>query len=36
MTTKTEKADDDVDALEALAAEEKEFIKVSLAFHLSN
>ena len=28
MTTKPEKADDDIDALEALASEEKEFNKV--------
>ena len=30
MTIKPEKADDDIDALEALASEEKEFVKVSL------
>jgi hypothetical protein len=29
MTTKPEKADEDLDALEALASEEKEFNKVS-------
>jgi hypothetical protein len=28
MTAKSEKADDDIDALEALASEEKEFVKV--------
>jgi hypothetical protein len=28
MTTKSEKADDDIDTLEALASEEKEFNKV--------
>jgi hypothetical protein len=28
MTIKPEKADDDIDALEALATEEKEFVKV--------
>jgi hypothetical protein len=30
MTIKPEKADEDLDALEALASEEKEFNKVSL------
>jgi hypothetical protein len=29
MTTKPQKADDDIDALEALESEEKEFNKVS-------
>lgn len=29
MTTNTEKADDDLDALDALESEEKEFVKVS-------
>jgi hypothetical protein len=28
MTIKPENADDDIDALEALASEEKEFVKV--------
>jgi len=32
MTIKPEKADDDIDALEALASEEKEFVKVRLLF----
>ncbi len=31
MTIKPEKADDDVDAFDALESEEKEFIKVSIA-----
>ena len=31
MTIKPEEADDDIDALEALASEEKEFIKVRFA-----
>jgi len=31
MTIKPEKADDDIDALEALASEEKEFVKVRSA-----
>lgn len=30
MSTKPEKADDDIDALEALESEEKEYLKVSL------
>jgi DnaJ family protein C protein 8 len=30
MVTKPEKADDDIDALEALESEEKEYLKVSL------
>ena len=30
MTSKPEKADDDIDALEALESEEKEYLKVSL------
>jgi hypothetical protein len=30
MTVKSEKADDDVDAFDALESEEKEFIKVSI------
>lgn len=30
MTVKPEKADDDVDAFDALESEEKEFIKVSI------
>lgn len=34
MTTKPEKADEDLDALEALASEEKEFNKVSLVHSL--
>jgi hypothetical protein len=34
MTIKPEKADDDIDALEALASEEKEFNKVSLSLPL--
>jgi hypothetical protein len=29
MTSKPEKADDDIDALEALESEEKEYLKVS-------
>jgi hypothetical protein len=32
MTIKPEKADDDVDAFDALESEEKEFIKVSNPF----
>lgn len=39
MTTTIEKADDDLDALDALESEEKEFIKVSITpyhFKLSN
>jgi hypothetical protein len=31
MTIKPEKADDDIDALEALESEEKEYLKVSPA-----
>jgi DnaJ family protein C protein 8 len=31
MVTKPEKADDDIDALEALESEEKEYLKVSLS-----
>ena len=31
MTSKPEKADDDIDALEALESEEKEYLKVSFA-----
>jgi hypothetical protein len=30
MSTKPEKADDDIDALEALESEEKEYLKVRL------
>jgi biotin synthase-like enzyme len=30
MTSKPEKADDDIDALEALESEEKEYLKVRL------
>jgi hypothetical protein len=31
MTITTEKADDDIDAFDALESEEKEFIKVSIS-----
>jgi len=34
MTNKPEKADDDIDALEALETEEKEYLKVCPFFHL--
>jgi hypothetical protein len=35
MTVKPEKADDDVDAFDALESEEKEFIKVSIVHCLN-
>ena len=34
MTSKPEKADDDIDALEALESEEKEYLKVRAALVL--
>ena len=36
MVTKPEKADDDIDALEALESEEKEYLKVSIPSYLSS
>jgi hypothetical protein len=35
MTTKVEKADDEIDAFEALESEEKEFVKVLGTLHFS-